>query len=277
MAAQREQALGQEIGRVVVDDDRRNSASDPPAWLGRRRVLAVIPAFNEESTIAEVLEDARQCAPFADLVVVNDGSHDGTVARARAARVPLLDLPYNIGLGGAIQTAYHFAAAGGYQAVIQMDADGQHRAADVARLVEVLLRDQLDLVIGSRYLDPHGYRSTFLRRFGNRFFAVLLSALCRQRITDPTSGFRAVGPRLLHHFTRNYPFEYPEVESLLMAARLGCRIGEVAVQMQPRLSGDSTIGGWGAASYMVKVTLAIFIDLLRRRPTLRAGETARHV
>jgi len=242
-----------------------------------RRILAVIPAFNEEGSIAEVLEDARQCAPFADLVVVNDGSYDGTVARARAAGVALLDLPYNIGLGGAVQTAYHYAAARGYEAVILMDADGQHRAADAARLLEALLGERLDLVVGSRYLEPGGYRSSPLRRCGNRFFALLLSGLCRQRITDPTSGFRAVSHRLMHHFTRHYPFEYPEVESLLMAARLGCRIGEVAVEMQPRRGGSSSIGAWGAVAYMVQVTLAILIDLLRRRPSLRPAPPKPHV
>jgi hypothetical protein len=213
-----------------------------------------------------VLADARRSAPFADLIVVNDGSYDGTVARAREAGVALLDLPYNIGRGGAVQTAYHHAAAHGYEVVIQMDADGQHRARDAAKLVELLLQQDLDLVIGSRYLEPSGYRSTLPRRLGIAFFAHTLTWLCGQRITDPTSGFRAVSARLVGQFLRQYPFEYPEVESLLMAARMGGRIAEVPVVMQPRLAGSSSIGGWGAAGFMIKVTLAILIDLLRRRP-----------
>lgn len=236
--------------------------------------LIVLPAYREEEALPKTFAALDRHLPVTgfELLVVNDGSpdHTGEVAERLAAsfRLPVhvLHLPINSGIGVAVQTGYRFAAErGGYRYVIQFDADGQHDAAAVVRLVEACERDRLDLCIGSRFLGPEGtgFRSTFARRLGIRFFATLIGLLTGVRVTDPTSGLRCAGPRAWTRFAEYYPEDYPEPESLFWCARNGLRVGEIPVIMAERQGGVSSIRQLRTAYYMAKVTLAILMDRLR--------------
>jgi glycosyltransferase involved in cell wall biosynthesis len=212
-----------------------------------------------------------------EIVVVDDGSRDRTAAvcleTARSSRLPvhLLRLAMNSGIGVAVQTGYRFAAQdGGYDYVVQFDADGQHDAASVGVLVDTCRGQDLDLCVGSRFLraERGNFRSTYLRRLGIRFFCRLIGLLSGVPVTDPTSGFRCAGPRAWKQFARGYPDDYPEPESLFWCVRHGLRIGEVPVRMHARQGGASSIRDWRAVYYMLKVSLAILIDRLRPREEL---------
>jgi glycosyltransferase involved in cell wall biosynthesis len=238
------------------------------------RHLIVIPAYNEEAALPRTLAALQELPADFDLLVVNDGSRDGTqrVAEAAAAtsRLPLhvVQLPLNGGIGVAVQTGYLFAAKRGiYYYVLQFDADGQHDAAALPELVRVCQERQLDLCIGSRFLDPPpgAFRSSFGRRLGIRFLAGVIRLLTGVRATDPTSGLRCAGPRAWQRFARHYPEDYPEPETLFWCARNRLRIGEIPVRMYARQEGASSIHGWQPLYYMLKVTLAILFDRLRRK------------
>jgi glycosyltransferase involved in cell wall biosynthesis len=242
------------------------------------RHLVVIPAYNEEASLPRVIDDL-QCLPDNyELLVIDDGSLDrtATVAEQLACRSRLtlhvLQLPVNLGIGGAVQTGYLFASKnGGYQYVIQFDADGQHPASAIPALVEACDRNDYDLCVGSRFLErsEDSDRSTFLRRLGIRFFAWLIGLLCGIQVTDPTSGFRCAGPRAWARFARHYPEDYPEPESLFWCGRNHFRVGEVPVRMRPRQAGVTSIRRLRPVDYMLKVSLAILIDRLRAREVLR--------
>jgi glycosyltransferase involved in cell wall biosynthesis len=236
--------------------------------------LIVIPAYNEEAALPRTLTLLDSMLPETyEVLVVNDGSKDGTgeAAEAFAARsrlaVHVLHLPVNGGIGIAVQTGYLFAEKmGGYQFVIQFDADGQHDAAALMELVAAAERDGLDLCIGSRFLQPgQGFQSTPARRLGIRFFAWLILVLGGQRLTDPTSGLRLAGPRAWKRFARHYPEDYPEPETLYWCVRNKLRVGEIPVRMHARQGGVSSIGVGQSVYYMLKVTLAILLDRLRGR------------
>ena len=238
------------------------------------RHLIVIPAYNEEAALPGTLAALQGLPAEFEVLVVNDGSRDRTqqVAESAAAtsRVPIhvVALPLNSGIGVAVQTGYLFAAkAGRYRYVIQFDADGQHDAAALPELVRVCDEQQLDLCIGSRFLQPaaDGFRSTLPRRLGIRFLAGVIQLLTGVRVTDPTSGLRCAGPRAWQRFARHYPEDYPEPETLFWCARNHLRIGELPVRMYPRQEGVSSIHGWRPLYYMLKVTLAILFDRLRRK------------
>ncbi len=236
------------------------------------RNLLVIPAFNEEEALPHTIEDLQALPDEYDILVINDGSHDLTapVAErlARTSRLPMhvVHLPVNSGIGAAVQTGYRFAASrGGYEYVIQFDADGQHNSAFIAPLVSACRESDLDLCVGSRFLDrtTPNFRSTFTRRLGIRFFARLISVLSGVRVTDPTSGFRCAGPRAWSSFAEHYPEDYPEPESLFWCARNHLRVGEIPVQMRERQGGVSSIRRLKAIYYMVKVSLSILFDRIR--------------
>ncbi len=239
------------------------------------RCLIVIPAYNEEEALPKTLATLDQLPDYFEVLVVNDGSRDRTpqVAEqaARGSRTPIhvVHLPMNCGIGVAVQTGYLFALKhGGYRYVIQFDADGQHDVSALPLLVQECERQQLDVCIGSRFVEGAGFQSTFQRRLGIRFFAWLIRLLSGARVTDPTSGFRCVGPRVWKHFAEHYPEDYPEPESLFWCARHQLKIGEIPVVMHARQGGISSIQRWKPVYYMVKVTLAILLDRLRRREQL---------
>ncbi len=228
------------------------------------RVLVVIPAYNEEKSLPGVIDDLRRNLPSADIIVVDDGSTDGTCAVARRLGVPLLTLPFNLGIGGAMQTGYRYAERLGYDVAVQFDGDGQHLAGEVAHLLERLGEGRSDIVVGSRFLDANGYRAPFFRKLGIWIFSTVLSRILGMRMTDTTSGFRAANSRVIRLFAETYPEDYPEVESLVLLHRAGHRIAEVPIRMQERTGGRSSITPVRSAYYMVKVLLAVCIDLLKK-------------
>ena len=226
------------------------------------KILAIIPAYNEAENIHAVLEDLR-CFD-GDTLVVNDGSTDDTAAVAKSLGAQVVSHPFNLGIGGTIQTGLKFARENGYDLAIQFDGDGQHRADQIARITELVLRGEADLVIGSRTL-PGGYKMGITRFMGSRVFHWLIRTLAGHTIEDPTSGFRCYGKRTIALFSRYYTDDYPEVESIITAARSGLRVVEVPVLMRGRLSGNSSITRRKSAYYMLKVTLAMVVDGMRGR------------
>lgn len=232
-------------------------ASAPP------RILIVIPAYREEKSIGAVVAALRRLYPH-DVLVVNDGSPDDTSRAAREAGAIVLDLPCNLGIGGAVQTAFLFARGRGYDAVVRVDADGQHEIEDIPRVLEPVISGEVDAAIGSRFLGETEYRVSIPRIFGIRHFRFLVNAFTGYRVTDPTSGFFAVNPRLIAFYSAHYPSDYPEVDAYILMHRLGARTAEVPVRMYPRTEGKSSITRFQAVYYMVKVTLSFLINCIRR-------------
>jgi glycosyltransferase involved in cell wall biosynthesis len=239
------------------------------------RHLAIIPALNEEASIAGVVADLALQVPEFDVLVIDDGSTDRTAEVARRAGAAVVSLPYNLGIGGAVQTGYRYALAHGYDTAIQVDGDGQHDAAHVRALLQYLVdHPEVDMVVGSRFLErvDRAFRSSALRRVGIRLFAGMLSLLVRQRVTDPTSGFRMSGRRGIELFARDYPNDYPEVEAVLMMHAHQLRTAEVPVVMRERQGGSSSITLSKSVYYVVKVSLALLVGFLRAKPVRPLGE-----
>ena len=235
-------------------------------------LLVIIPAYNEEESLARVVAGVQAAVPRADVVVINDGSRDRTPLIAEHSGATVVSLPYNLGIGAAMQTGFMLARARDYQVVVQVDGDGQHDPREIPVLVERLLAGQADVVVGSRYLENRGYITPWLRMLGIRILAGYVSMLAGHRFSDPTSGFRASNRRALELCAQNYPADYPEPESLMAFRKVGLRVTEVAVSMNKRYGGKSSITPFWSAYYMIKVILAVTILLLRRAP--RPGENA---
>jgi len=228
------------------------------------KILIIIPAYNEEECLPGVMQDLRSHAPNADILVVDDGSRDRTAEVARQTGVKVASLPYNLGIGGAMQTGFQYARNNGYDIAIQFDGDGQHMAAEIEILLDPLQKGRADIVIGSRFLKRGDYRPSFFRRIGISIFSTVLSAIMGMPVTDTTSGFRAVNSRVIEFFARVYPEDYPEVESLVLLHRAGMTIAEVPVRMRDRTGGRSSITPIRSVYYMIKVLLAVFVDLLKK-------------
>jgi glycosyltransferase involved in cell wall biosynthesis len=233
------------------------------------RKLAIVPAYNEGGMVGRVVRDIRRQAPSFDVLVVDDGSTDATAAEAESEGAALIRHPYNLGIGGAVQSGYKYALRGDYDVAVQVDGDGQHKPEYLPEMLAALQTggDEADMVYGSRFRGDPGYKVPIGRRAGNMIFSLVLSAITRQRITDPTSGFRMTNRRGIELFARDYPHDYPEVEALLMLHAHRLRIHEVQVRMNARGFGRSSIDYPRSAYYMVKVLLALFVGLFRRRPT----------
>jgi glycosyltransferase involved in cell wall biosynthesis len=235
------------------------------------RTLVFIPAWNEQASIAAVIADVRKALPDAEILVVDDGSTDATTARAREQGVLVAALPFNQGLGAALQTGYLYALREGYDFCAHLDADGQHPAAEVARLLEVLVADRADLVIGSRYSDPGAaagsgdYRPTFSRRIGTSVFRFFLTLATRQRFTDTTSGMRAANRRVMSLFSENYSPDFAEIESLQLAVRQGLRVEEVPVRMLERTGGSSFLTPVRSAFFIFKGVVVLLVGQFRPR------------
>jgi glycosyltransferase involved in cell wall biosynthesis len=239
--------------------------------------LAIVPAYNEAAAIASTVADIRRHAPSFDVLVVDDGSTDDTRRVAREAGAHVVRHPFNLGIGGAVQSGYQFALERDYDVAIQVDGDGQHDARYIRELLhELRSRPSLNLVTGSRFLaeDRDGYRSSCTRRLGIRLFARILSRVVGRPVTDPTSGFRMADRRGIELFARDYPHDYPEVEAVLMVHAHRLESTEVPVRMRPRTTGRSSINATRSAFYMIKVLLAVFVGLLRARPAVEAGSDA---
>jgi glycosyltransferase involved in cell wall biosynthesis len=233
------------------------------------RVVAVVPAWNEAGAIGQVVAGIRAFDQTIDVVVVDDASTDETSAVADEHGATVLRLPFNVGIGGGVQTGFQYALAGGYDAAVRLDGDGQHDPAEIGKLLEPIERGEANLVIGSRFADGSGsYRPPFARRLGIRVFARLVSTLGGQRVTDTTSGFVALDRVGIELFAEEYPHDYPEVEATLVALRSGLRLAQVQVEMRERETGASSITFVRSLYYMVKVMLALLVASLRRYPRL---------
>ena len=236
-----------------------------------------MPAYNEEGSVVATIRDLQRHAPMFDVLVVDDGSTDATARLAESAGARVLRHPFNLGIGGAVQSGYLFALERGYDIAVQVDGDGQHDARHVADLLAHLhASPELNLVTGSRFLadDGDGYRSSVSRRLGIRLFARILSAITRRRVTDPTSGFRMADRRAIELFARDYPHDYPEVEAVLLVHAHRLEGAEIPVRMRERRAGVSSINASRSALYMIKVLLAVFVGLLRARPAVEPGDRA---
>ncbi|NHM33952.1 glycosyltransferase family 2 protein [Neobacillus terrae] len=227
------------------------------------KILAIVPAFNEEEGLKQLAVKFKNI-DLVDILVINDCSNDHTSALGKKLGFNVIDLPCNLGIGGAVQTGYRYAWEHGYDIAIQVDGDGQHNPAYINDLIRSIKEGTADLVIGSRYLKKEGFQSTSLRRAGIRYLSFLINLLEKKRITDPTSGFRACNRKVIEQFSIRYPHDYPEPESIAYLLRNNFRIKEVPVIMNERIGGKSSITSFQSVYYMIKVSLAIFIDSLRK-------------
>lgn len=222
-------------------------------------ILIIVPAFNEEQAIVATVKQLEQFSEY-DYVVVNDGSTDRTKQILEQHRFSHVTLPVNLGIGGAVQTGYRYAARNGYDYAIQLDADGQHNPEDLRHLVSEMKKRNVDMLIGSRFLEKSNYKGSFTRRTGIHYFNYLLRLIARVNILDPTSGYRIVNRRVIEWFANDYPVDYPEVEVIVKLARKGFTIEETKVEMNARQGGESSITPVKSVYYMAKVT---FFSLIR--------------
>jgi glycosyltransferase involved in cell wall biosynthesis len=227
-------------------------------------LLVIIPAFNEAESISGVIGDLKANLSIADILVVDDGSLDATARIASEHGVHVLKLPFNLGIGGAMQAGYLYAQRRGYDIAVQFDGDGQHLAHEAKKLLQPVVDGSADIAIGSRFLGQGDYKPSFSRKVGIKVFSTILSCILGTRVTDTTSGFRAANRRVIEFYSRAYPDDYPEVEALVLLHKAGMRIAEVPVRMRERTSGQSSITAVRSVYYMVKVLLAVVIDLLKK-------------
>jgi glycosyltransferase involved in cell wall biosynthesis len=230
-----------------------------------KRTVAVVPAYDEEGAIAGVVQGIRAFDPSIDIVVVDDGSTDSTAAVAASTGAAVVRLPFNLGIGGAVQTGFRYALEHGYEVAVRLDGDGQHDPAELPKLLAPLERGEADVVTGSRFQDGEdAYRPPLARRLGITWFAKLVSLLARQRVTDTTSGFQALNERGIALFARDYPSDYPEVEATVLVLKHRLRLVEVPVRMLEREHGTSSITFVRSVYYAIKVTLALFVAMGRK-------------
>lgn len=229
-------------------------------------ILIIIPAFNEEENINSLIKNIKEYKHNynIDVLVINDQSTDKTSLICKKTGVNVVDLPCNLGIGGAVQTGYKFASLYNYDIAIQVDGDGQHNPEYIEKLVEPIVCGDSDMVIGSRYINQIGFQSSFMRRIGIRYLKYLINVLTGLKITDPTSGYRACSKELIQIFAENYPKDYPEPESIMYIKRKGLLVSEVPVIMNERVGGQSSINFHRSIYYMIKVSLAIVFDKLRK-------------
>lgn len=240
--------------------------------MTQRRLVAIVPAWNESGAIGKVVDEIKEYDPTIDVVVIDDASTDDTAEVATMHGATVLRLPFNIGIGGAVQTGFRYARDGGYEAAVRLDGDGQHAASEIPKLLEPVEAGEADLVIGSRFVDPGGtYRPPFARRVGIGVFARLVSLLGGQRVTDTTSGFVALDRAGIELFAAEFPHDYPEVEATLVALRSGLRVRQVQVEMRERTTGSSSITFVRSLYYIVKVMLSLLVASLRRYPRLEGA------
>ena len=226
--------------------------------------LIIIPAYNEEANIVKTVESIERDAVGFDYIVINVCSTDRTKEICEEHGFHYVDLPINLGIGGAVQTGYKYAWENGYDMAVQVDGDGQHDPEFLELMAEYLETHQVDMVIGSRFIEKQGFQSSGMRRVGIRFFSGLIRLMTGKTITDPTSGLRMAGRNVIELFSKDYPRDYPEPESVVAILRKGLKVAEVPVIMREREGGVSSISMKKSVYYMVKVTLAILIERIRR-------------
>lgn len=227
------------------------------------RKLIIIPAYNESACIENTVRDIMKNAPDFDYVIINDCSTDNTREICEKNGFNIVNLPINLGIGGAVQTGYMYAEEYGYDVAVQVDGDGQHDAQFLRTMADYLEEHQVDMVIGSRFIEKEGFQSSFMRRVGINYFTCLIKIITGKTITDPTSGLRMAGKNVIRLFANSYPKDYPEPESTVAALKKGYVVEEIPVIMRERQGGESSITLKKSVYYMIKVTLAIFMEALR--------------
>lgn len=227
--------------------------------------LIIIPAYNESESIENTVRDIIDNAPDFDYVVINDCSKDNTQEICEKSGFNIVNLPINLGIGGAVQTGYRYALEYGYDVAVQVDGDGQHDPAFLQTMAKVLEEENADMVIGSRFIDKEGFQSSVMRRIGIKYFTVLIKILTGKTITDPTSGLRMIGRKIIKLYASDYPKDYPEPESVVAVLRSGMKVKEIPVVMRSRQGGVSSINPSKSIYYMIKVTLAILVESIRKR------------
>jgi len=225
--------------------------------------LIIIPAYNEEANIEKTVEAILRDSSGFDYIIINDCSKDRTRQICEDKKYNIVNLPINLGIGGAVQTGYKYAVRNGYDMAVQVDGDGQHDPKFLEEMADYLEKNNLDMVIGSRFIEMEGFQSSGLRRVGIRFFTWLIKILTGKKITDTTSGLRMIGANVLKIFAEDYPKDYPEPESVVAILRKGMKVEEIPVVMHEREGGVSSISMKKSVYYMVKVTLAILIERIR--------------
>lgn len=228
------------------------------------RRLIIIPAYNEQDNIVKTVESIQKESEEFDYVIINDCSTDNTRSICEKNGFNIVNLPINLGIGGAVQTGYQYAIKNDYDMAVQVDGDGQHNPEFLKDMAKYLEEKKLDMVIGSRFIEKRGFQSSGVRRIGIRFFTLLIRIITGTTITDPTSGLRMIGRNVLEIFARDYPKDYPEPESVVMILRKGLKVEEIPVIMKEREGGVSSISLKKSIYYMIKVPLAILIERIRK-------------
>jgi glycosyltransferase involved in cell wall biosynthesis len=226
--------------------------------------LIIIPAYNESANIENTVKDIVNNAPDFDYVIINDCSTDNTFEICERNGFNVVNLPLNLGIGGAVQTGYLYAYNNGYDIAVQVDGDGQHDPAFLTKMAEVMVAEKADMLIGSRFLEKEGFQSSRVRRMGITYFTWLIKLFTRKKITDPTSGLRMINSDIIEIFAESYPRDYPEPESVVHVIRLGKNVREIPVIMRERQGGKSSIRFFSSIYYMIKVTVAILTELMRK-------------
>lgn len=232
------------------------------------KVLIIVPAYNEEKNISRVIFSLKKEISHADILVINDSSSDNTAMVAAATGLAnIVNLPENLGIGGAVQTGFKYAKSKNYDIALQFDGDGQHIASEIKHLINPIIRENADVVIGSRFLNKkyQGFKSTFARRLGIILFGIINSLIIKQKITDNTSGFRAYNKKAIHFLADHYPVDFPEPEAVILLGKNNFVLAEVFTKMRRRENGVSSISSCDSFYYMIKVLLAVFINAIRAR------------
>ena len=228
------------------------------------KILIIVPAYNEEEAIEKTVKKIRDSKFNCDILIVNDGSTDHTLTKAQNTDAIVLDLPYNLGIGGAVQTGYRYALKNEYDIAIQVDGDGQHNPKYIAQMCELIENNKCDMVIGSRFINKTNYKQTFFRMLGIKITSGIIKCITKQRIYDTTSGFRAVNKQIIEYFASDYPYDYPEPVTNMQMILKKMKIKEIPVEMNKRETGVSSISPMKSISYMLKVTLSLIITGIRR-------------
>ncbi|WP_088229004.1 glycosyltransferase family 2 protein [Desulfosporosinus sp. FKB] len=230
-----------------------------------QRILAIVPALNEARNIGAVVDNLKKVSSWLDVLVIDDGSTDQTAEVARSHGANVISLPVNLGIGGAVQTGFLYAVKNHYDVALQVDGDGQHRAEEIQKLIEPILRDRADVTIGSRFLSKTAYKSSWSRRMGIYLLSKTIQSVVRRKYTDPTSGFRAYNQKALRMVSAHYSTDYPEPDAIVTLIKNGVRVIEVSVEMDARISGNSSITPFKSGYYMFKVSLAIILNSMMSR------------
>lgn len=229
------------------------------------KFLIIVPVYNEEENIGTVINEIKNEIRNADIVIINDGSNDRTgVIINSIPNIKVIHLLYNLGIGAAVQTGFIYAGMNNYNYAIRLDGDGQHPAYEIKKILQPLIQQEADFVIGSRFIHSHGFQSNYFRRLGIKILSLVNQVFIGEKIADTTSGFNGYNKRVIDFFAKNYPVNYPEPEAIILLKKNNFVIKEVPVKMRKRQGGISSISFWKTGYYMAKVLLSMFVDLIRK-------------